>query len=33
MFKKCRDGRKLAWYRNENIRFDVDSIAIENDIQ
>ena len=26
-------GRKLAWYRNENIRFDVDSIAIENDTQ
>ena len=33
MFTKCHDGQKLAWYRNENIRFDIDYIAIENDIQ
>ena len=32
MFKNVVKGRKLAWYRNESIRFDVDSIAIENDI-
>ena len=33
MLKKCRKGRKLACYRNENIRFDVDFIAIGNGIE
>ena len=28
MFKKCREVQKIAWYQNESIRFDVDSIAI-----
>ena len=33
MLKKCSEGQKIACYRNENIRFDVDFIAIGNAIE
>ena len=33
MLKKFREGQTLTCYRNENIRFDVDFIAMGNAIE